>query len=211
MPLVRQWTVFDDCEILVWQIAESPEVLLQDLIVAVEEWEEFKTISHPQKQLEWLTGRRAMQALIESKGRRYEGMVKDEYGKPHLKHRIAEISITHTVQYVGVTLHPVKPLGIDMERMADKLARVAHKFLSDSESQYAKLELSQLVTYWCAKEALYKLHGTRQLSFKEQIFIEPFMDTDSYVEGFIEYHTIPKQRHQLHRFWVEDFCGVVAV
>ncbi|AEI48777.1 4'-phosphopantetheinyl transferase family protein [Runella slithyformis] len=211
MPLVRQWTVFDDCEILVWQIGESPEKLLKELIVTAEEWEEFKTISHPQKQLEWLTGRRAMQVLVESTGGCYKGMLKDEYGKPHLKHRIAEVSLTHTLRYVGVTLHPVKSLGIDMERMADKLARVAPKFLSEEEKEHAQMELSKLVTYWCAKEALYKLHGTRQLSFKDHIAVEAFQDTDAYVQGSIGFNDLPRQFHQLHRFWVEDFCGVVAV
>ncbi len=211
MPQVRQWTVFDDCEILVWQIAESPEMLLQDLIVDVEEWEEFKTISHPQKQLEWLTGRRAMQFLVESKGRTYQGMVKDEYGKPHLKHRIAEISITHTVQYVAVTLNPTQATGIDMERVADKLLRVAPKFLSEPESRHAGLALAPLCTYWCAKEALYKLYGTRQLSFKENIFVEPFDDQALYLNGYIHFHHSSIRPHRLHRFWVGDFCGVVAV
>lgn len=77
-------------------------MLLQNVVAKAEEWDEFKTISHPQKQLEWLTGRYVMQLLVESKGLPYEGMVKDEYGKPHLRHRIAEISITHTVKYVGL-------------------------------------------------------------------------------------------------------------
>ncbi|RDB05098.1 4'-phosphopantetheinyl transferase family protein [Runella aurantiaca] len=211
MPLVRQWTVFDDCEILVWEIAETPEVLLKNVVAEAEEWEEFKTISHPQKQLEWLTGRYVMQLLVESKGLPYEGMVKDEHGKPHLRHRIAEISITHTVKYVGVTLHPTKPLGIDIERMADKLARVAPKFLSENEKLEVQMELPKLVTYWCAKEALYKLDGVRRLNFKNHIFVEPFGDSNAYGQGVVTFPEIPKQLHQLHRFWVEDFCGVVAI
>jgi hypothetical protein len=73
------------------------------------------------------------------------------------------------------------------------------------------MELPKLVTYWCAKEALYKLHGTRQLSFKDHIAVEAFQDTDTYIQGSIFFNEFARQYHQLHRFWVEDFCGVMAV
>ncbi|MFN8344724.1 MAG: 4'-phosphopantetheinyl transferase superfamily protein [Spirosomataceae bacterium] len=212
MPIVRRWSVFDTCAILIWEIAEPKEELQRGLIIHPEEWEEYHSISHPQKQLEWLSGRRAMQSLIESKGGKYEGMVKDEYGKPHLKNKIAEISLTHTWHYIAVAMHPDTPIGIDLERIAEKLARVAPKFLSEPESQYAAHNLKRLCTYWCGKEALYKLHGTRQLSFRDNIFVDNFSDDDHFLTGSIQ--QLPpafRQNHQLHRFEIEDFLGVVAV
>ncbi|MEZ4900793.1 MAG: hypothetical protein R2822_03095 [Spirosomataceae bacterium] len=82
MPIVRQWSAFEDCHLLIWEITESLDDLKQGLIVHPDEWAEFHSISHPQKQLEWLSGRCAMQALIESRSYSYQGMVKDAYGKP---------------------------------------------------------------------------------------------------------------------------------
>ena len=212
MPIVRRWSVFDSCDILIWEIAEPKEELQPGLIINPEEWEEYQSISHPQKQLEWLSGRRAMQSLIEGKGWKYEGMLKDEYGKPHLKTKTAEISLTHTLHYIAVAVHPITPIGIDLERVAEKLARVAPKFLSEAETEHADHNLKRLCTYWCSKEALYKLYGTRQLSFRDNIFVDPFTDDTSFLTGSIQPLNPPnRQNHQLHRFEIDDFLGVVAV
>ncbi len=212
MPIVREWGVFEDCKILVWQIAENIETLKQEIVVTLEEWQEYATISHPQKQLEWLTGRRAMQALVQNQGLQYEGMVKDEYGKPHLRNRVAEISLTHTLRYVVASLSLSAPLGVDLERVAPKLLRVAPKFLSEEEEKYALTDFRRLCTYWCAKEAIYKLYGTKQLSFKQEIFIHDFTDQTEFGEGYI-CHRNQSQRYyyRLHRFEMEDFVGVLAV
>lgn len=212
MPIVRQWTVFEDCAILIWEIAEPIDKLQKGLVVNPDEWEEYHTISHPQKQLEWLSGRRAMQTLVENKGLEYKGMIKDEYGKPHLKNHLAEISLTHTAHYIVVATHLTSPIGVDLERVAPKLARVAPKFLSDPESQHAQNDLTRLCTYWCAKEAIYKLHGTRQLSFKDEIPIQAFADDDSYLMGAIRHlNNGTPQLCRLYRFQIADFLGVFAI
>lgn len=213
MPIIRQWTVFEECSLLIWEISEPVEELLEELTITAEEWEEYEGISHPQKRLEWLTGRRAMQTLVEASGRPYVGMRKDNYGKPFLVNGVAEVSLTHTARFVVVALHPTFTVGVDLERVAPKLARVAPKFLSVSETTHAANQLERLCTYWCAKEALYKLHGTRNLSFKEEILILPFTDDTDYFLGEIyPIHTpLPCQKHRLYRFQVDDFLGVLAV
>jgi 4'-phosphopantetheinyl transferase len=210
MPIVRRWCVFDDCEIVIWHLTETLQVLQQHLTATPEEWLEYEQITHPQKKREWLAGRQAVQELVCSKGLKYSGLVKDEFGKPHLREANAQLSMTHTAQYVGVVLHPTQAVGIDLERVADKLLRVAPKFLSAQEWTQAAGQLARIATYWCAKEALYKLHGTRKLRFREDIPIDPFNDDDAYLTG----HIVQLNRHRqyrMHRFWVEDFCGVVAV
>ena len=212
MPIVRQWTIFEDCSILIWEIAEPIGELQKGLVANADEWEEYHTISHPQKQLEWLSGRRAMQTLVENEGLKYEGMIKDEYGKPFLKNRLAEISLTHTAHYIVVAQHPFRAIGVDLERVAPKLSRVAPKFLSEAESQHAQNDLTRLCTYWCAKEAIYKLHGTRQLSFKDEIPIQAFADDASFLTGAIQYlNNGIAQVCRLYRFQIADFLGVFAI
>jgi 4'-phosphopantetheinyl transferase EntD len=107
-------------------------------------------------------------------------------------------------------MHPLRSVGIDVERVAEKLVRIAPKFLSESEKQHGQTDLKRLCTYWCAKEALYKLHGTRQLSFKDEINIHAFDDADEMLRGEICQKNKPSQPFNLYRFWIEDFCGVVA-
>ena len=213
MPIVRQWTVFEECLLLIWEIFEPIEELQEGLVATAEEWAEYETISHPQKRLEWLTGRRAMQSIVEASGRIYTGMRKDNFGKPFLNNAVAEISLTHTARFVVVALHPSVSIGVDLERVAPKLARVAPKFLSDSETTHAGEQLERLCTYWCAKEALYKLHGTRNLSFKEEILIHSFTDGNDFFTGetFPIHTPLPRQQYRLYRFWVDDFLGVLAV
>ncbi len=212
MPIVRQWTVFEECSLLIWEISESLEELQVGLITTLDECSEYETISHPQKRIEWLAGRRAMQTIVEASGRTYTGMRKDQYGKPFLNNGVAEISLTHTARFVVVALHPRLSIGVDLERIAPKLARVAPKFLSLPEMAHASDDLKRLCTYWCAKEALYKLHGTRNLSFKEEILISSFDDGSNFFGGEVyPVHTLlPCQQHRLYRFQVDDFLGVLA-
>ena len=210
MPIVREWSAFEDCHLLIWEITESLEALQQGLIVHPDEWAEFYTISHLHKQLEWLSGRCAMQTLVESRDHGYQGMIKDEYGKPFLRHRVAEISLTHTARYIVVALYSF-PVGVDLERVAKKIAHIAPKFLSETEWKSTDGTLENLSSYWCAKEALYKLHGKQQLSFKNQIFINAFTAEESILTGTIHPIQHAPTTHALQRFWIDDFCGVVAV
>lgn len=196
---------------MIWQIAETIHELQKGLIASTDEWAEYAAISHPQKQLEWLAGRRAMQSLVQAQGLNYEGMTKDLFGKPHLTHRVGEISLTHTVRFVGVVWHESKPVGMDLERVSEKLARVAPKFLSDTEKHHAQESLTRLTTYWCAKEALYKLYGAKELSFKKEIVVSPFADDVDILEGEIHPTNAPSTFHRLYRLMIEDFCGVVAL
>lgn len=205
MPLIRQWRVFDDCEIALWQLTENEADLQKNLMATPDEWAEYEEISHPQKRREWLAGRQTTRVLVESKGLVYNGLQKDEFGKPHLLAANAEISLTHTAQYVSAAICPNRAVGIDLEKVAEKLHRVAPKFLSASETQHAHGNLERICTYWCAKEALYKLHGRGQLRFREDIPIDEFTDETSFLTGNIQ-----QQKYQLHRFWVDDFCGVLA-
>ncbi len=48
--------------------------------------------------------------------------------------------------------------------------------MSDHELENIKPEnhIEQLFVYWCAKEALYKYYGKKELIFKEQLLIDPF-------------------------------------
>jgi phosphopantetheinyl transferase (holo-ACP synthase) len=51
---------------------------------------------------------------------------------------------------------------------------VRDKFLNEEESSSIRKEkeLEQLTIAWCAKEALYKLYGVRNLDFRENIILE---------------------------------------
>ena len=48
---------------------------------------------------------------------------------------------------------------------------IKHKFLSLDELEKVT-SLEELTLFWCAKEALYKLYGEKELIFNEQLFVD---------------------------------------
>ena len=69
-----------------------------------------------------------------------------------------------------------KAVGIDIELIKDKIERIAHKFLCKEEIEFIEENnrIEQLYVTWCAKEAIYKLHGKKSVSFLNNIKLKPF-------------------------------------
>ncbi len=69
-----------------------------------------------------------------------------------------------------------KIIGIDIEKTGNRVLRVEDKFMSYRE----KLQVDQskkaenLLVYWSAKETLYKMHSTKGLDFKKNLFVNKF-------------------------------------
>ncbi|MFP4096435.1 MAG: 4'-phosphopantetheinyl transferase family protein [Cyclobacteriaceae bacterium] len=128
-------------------------------------------ISHPQKKAEYLATRLALHALLDSIGIRQYKLFKDEYGKPHIRNHALHISLANSYPY-AVAVIGREPVGIDIEKPSEKLLRVQHKFLHESEYADFYGQAEKLCLAWCAKESLYKLYGKKYLSFKEHIMIK---------------------------------------
>lgn len=98
----------------------------------------------------------------------------EKSGKPYVKSG-PNISITHSHNYLGVIFCKDHAVGIDIEKVRDKIINIRRKFMSvDELSQVTDTSLEEHTIYWCAKEALYKAAGIEGLIFAEQMHIEPF-------------------------------------
>lgn len=124
------------------------------------------------KRLQWYATRHLVNEVL---GKPVE-VLKDRNGKPYLPNNTPNISLTHTPQFAGVMLSEAHEVGIDLEPVNPKVERIAPKFLraDEIESINPEEKIERLILYWSAKEAMYKLHGRRQLEFKTQLLIEPF-------------------------------------
>lgn len=131
-------------------------------------------IIHPQKRLEYLAGRALMRTLVESIRLTYEGIRKDEFGKPFLKSHSHSISLSHSYPYVAAQIDQNQTVGIDVEQIKEKLRQVGPRVLSQDEVADAEDSLVKLCIYWCAKEALYKIHGKRNVLFSDHLHVHPF-------------------------------------
>lgn len=156
---------FDGCTIALWRIEEDTNF--------------FEKLFPPQtdiqnegKRLQWYATRHLANEML---GKQVE-ISKDGNGKPFLNNSTFNISLTHTPQFAGVMLSETHEVGIDLEPINPKVERIAPKFLraDEIESINPEEKIEKLILYWSAKEALYKLHGRRQLEFKTQLLVEPF-------------------------------------
>ena len=91
-----------------------------------------------------------------------------------------------------------------IEKINPKIERIRSRFLSDQElGEKQEYSLEKLHVYWGAKEALYKFWGKKELSFKENIFIDPFEFEDAGTikgrikkGGYIKYFTLSYEKIQ---------------
>jgi 4'-phosphopantetheinyl transferase len=152
-----------------WFVMEAEQEFREIISEPVE-----NEIIHPHKRLEWLAARALMKALTQEIGIHYKGIIKDEFGKPHLANAVHHISLSHSYPYVAAQINHSQAVGIDLEKPRPKLLRIAHRILSREEHFDAGENIVKHCVYWCAKEAMYKSHGKRGLHFSSQLLVKPF-------------------------------------
>ncbi len=170
MPLLKMEMTAKQCGWAIWFIGETKA----ELESLTSERSPLEIISE-QKQLEWLAGRTIIKSLVENCELTYEGIYKDEFGKPFLLKLPNQISLTHSFPYVAAQIDIQKSVGIDLEQPKEKLLRIAPRVMASYELVDAGKDIVKHCVYWCAKEALYKVYGRRGLIFSNHLNIEPFM------------------------------------
>jgi phosphopantetheinyl transferase len=154
-----------------WQIAEDEQSLLSE----ISRYETISdTITNPQKRLEWLTGRVLTKYALEALGLKFQGITKDEYGKPFPTGLPHQLSLSHSFPHVAVLIDEDEAVGIDLEQPKDKLLKIAPRIHHAEELQDAGTNIVKHCVYWCAKESLVKFYGKKDLIFAENLFINPF-------------------------------------
>jgi 4'-phosphopantetheinyl transferase len=154
-----------------WHIRESEA----ELIDLIREFETIPpTITHEQKRLEFCVGRVLAKTLLEKLSVKFEGIIKDEFGKPFFKNNPYQLSLSHSYPYVGALIDKNKSVGIDVEQIKSKLLKIAPRVLHPTELKDAGDNEIKHCIYWCAKEALVKIYGKKDLVFAENLIIKPF-------------------------------------
>lgn len=168
MPLT-QLKLEENSQWAIWHITETEAELQQ----VVNEPVPTEIVSKT-KRLEWLASRKLSQELLERIGLSFNGISKNEFGKPSFTGYRLFLSLSHSYPYVAVQISERHEVGIDLEQPKDKLFRIAHRILSSAELQDAGTDVVKHCIYWSAKEALYKIYGKRGLHFNNQLNLEPF-------------------------------------
>jgi len=173
MPMQFQQVLDSGIELGLWKIEESELWFMEQLMLSATE-DAFIASIKGHRRLEWLAGRWAMHVLS---GRAERGAcLKDEFGKPYLENSDYDISISHSREYIAVMAGP-KNVGVDIQKMVEKITRLAPKFLREVEMKNLNPDTAyeEMHVYWGAKECLYKAYGKKKLDFRAHIAIEPFV------------------------------------
>lgn len=132
-------------------------------------------ITHAEKRLEFLAVRALVKNLLLEWGLSYQGLTKNKHGKPFLKNSTHHISLSHSYPFVTAILDTEKTVGIDLEHSKAKLLRIAPRMLHATELTDAASDITKLCVYWCAKEAMLKVYGRKDLIFAENLLVNPFI------------------------------------
>lgn len=210
MPLIFEKSPEKDCQIMVWKIDETADFFKDTLGKKNYEISDYISISHPQKQLEWLASRFLAKYLAESMNINYLGLIKDAYNKPYLQDSSHHLSISHTATHVAAGIHLHKPIGIDLENITERLHIIKHKFLTDIERESASDNLEKLCIFWSAKESLYKLYGKRGVHFQKELQVEPFELGDKKLTGKVLVENF-NQTFKIFNYKIEEAYFTVVV
>ena len=173
MSLVYHKELEPDTSFSIWKIEESAEELLAQLQLKHHEISYLDTLINGKRNLHWLSTRVLLRRMMNTD--EYIDCRVDSSGKPYLANFPHFISLSHSFDYAAVMVSKKKAVGIDIELIKDKIERIAHKFMSLQELDFiSKDRIEHLYVCWCAKEAIYKLHGKKNISFLDHIRIEPF-------------------------------------
>jgi 4'-phosphopantetheinyl transferase len=190
-----------------WRIEEPEEDLLQQLDRTIFVTDELQQIRVAQRRQEWLACRLALQRLLaeatlapglnpglvnSSSGIRLH---KNELGRPYLLGCGLHISLSHAYPFAAAALHPLLPVGLDVEQARPQLLRIRHKFLSEGEQALVGDNLENLCLWWAAKEALYKLHGQPGLIFARDMQLAPSAHAQR-LQGWLKGHS-----YEIHYQW----------
>ena len=157
----------------IWKIEESAEELLAQLQLKPHEISYLGSLINGKRNLHWLSTRVLLRRMMNTD--EYIDCRVDSNGKPYLTNFPHFISLSHSFDYAAVMVGKSRAVGIDIELIKDKIERIAYKFMSNQELAFISEDrIEHLYVCWCAKEAIYKLHGKKNISFLDHVRIKPF-------------------------------------
>ncbi len=161
MPFFYQQNINETEHLAIWSITEPLSFFEEGMSLDV-------AIQNEERKIQHLAVRLLFSLMMPEAN--MKDLVMADNGKPYLKGVPFHFSFSHCKGYAACAVSDHFPIGIDIEIIHPRIAKVAHKFLNDSEK--AMLEqlseedaLKQLAFFWAAKEAMYKKHEQLGIDF----------------------------------------------
>ncbi|MAD59008.1 MAG: hypothetical protein CMB81_01580 [Flammeovirgaceae bacterium] len=153
MPIIKTLSPNDSITISIWKIDESLNELKRIFGKSINIKNEIKLMEH-------IASRLAIKYCCEIIGKKYNGISKDNNGKPTLNGlKNGGISISHKYPYAVGMINLENNCGVDVERVDKKIRRIQNKFLNNKEMKYVGDDIKGITKIWSVKESSYKVGG----------------------------------------------------
>jgi len=198
MPKVWHKYIKTDSLSGLWKISESREELLRLLhFTAAEE------IVNNTRARQWLASRVLVQELLAELGHTENYQLhRLPSGRPELSIPGLFISISHAGDYAAVALSK-SPIGIDVEKIGNRIERIQHKFMNEYEKTLLmdEKDIRWMHTVWSAKEALFKYDMHGELDFREHLHLK--LEEEGLLFGEIRKNNIVQRLRVPYEFFDE--------
>jgi phosphopantetheinyl transferase len=207
MPLIRK-TEIGDGFLALWELEESAEELLGEIVLSPEEHDFYSRITAEHRRREWLAWHVMIRRLIGPGALTGYNAV----GAPILKNTSAEhplhLSVSHSGPWVALYVRR-RRCGLDIESLDRQYARVASRYISPAERALWDGEADSRfhALMWSTKEAVYKYAGVRGLGFLEQIRVVAIDKAHALISVSLSDASPFPLRYE---FW-EGYCMVYTV
>jgi len=173
MPLILNREIDVHTRLGIWKIDEPKEVLKEQAELNPAEEDQYASFKSEIRKKQWLSYRILLKKMLFPD---YPFLEYDLFGKPHLRNSSLYLSISHSGDYSAVITRKTGPVGIDIERLKERIYRIKDKFLTAGEDlKIGEADrLEKLTIAWGAKEALYKSYGRPEVDFQRDIVIDSF-------------------------------------
>lgn len=133
----------------------------------------------------------------------------DQYNRPYLKGRNEHISISHSHRWLAISMHTSNETGVDVELIREKVSNIKHKFLCDEEMEFAQNDIEKMILLWTCKEAIYKVHGKRELDFKRIVIENCNIQNSGEIMGAIHFDEHLRKYKLMYRKFDSYFLALI--
>ena len=150
---------------------QSVDVESNSIYLSKEEKEKLSIYFSDKRKIEFSSVRYLLKKYIGDYTIEYDGL-----GAPNIIDG-PNISISHSHKYVAIAQSNKNRIGIDIEKIKEKIQKITTKFINLEDLKNITSEENELneTTYtkiWCCKEAIYKILSNKKIGLKEHITIK---------------------------------------
>lgn len=202
MPFFKEISLPNNTSVYLWKINEEISDLKQHLLlteISTNRLAKMKSESH-------IKGFLAVRKLLNEINYTDSDLFYDSFGKPLLKNS-KNISISHSHEFACIIISD-NNVGIDIELKSEKILKNISLLFDEDfilNSKENKENAITLTTFgWAIKEALFKLIPENDISFKDNIMIQPFQLNENSCIANVEINN-KKISYTIHLETIENY------